>query len=182
MMRFRAPRDGCMNELARAIVDIALLRRGPEDLPASAFLLRLTLASYVLLGALGAAFYVSGPAELAAQTGLDLALVFGFFGLLLAFHRKTERFGQTMTAVLGTGSLLYLVRLPLDVWLDALPEGASATLPALCMLLLAVWSIIITAHILNRALEIPFLGGVVLGVAFFVVNLAAYAAMFPAGS
>ena len=53
---------------------------------------------------------------------------------------------------------------------------------ALLMLLLAVWSIIITGHILSRALDIPFIGGIVLGVAFFVLNYAAYARLFPAGT
>jgi hypothetical protein len=180
MIRYRGPTDARMNALARAIFDIAMLRLGPEDLPASRFLLRVSLTAYVVLGAIGTAFYVSGPVELLAQTALDLILVFGFFGLLLSLNRKSARLQQTMTAVLGTGSLLYLVRLPLDLWLDALPEGAPATVPALLMLLLAVWSIIITGHILNRALEIPFLGGIVLGVAFFVINIAAYAALFPA--
>lgn len=169
-----------MNELASAIFDIARLRRGPEDLPDSAFLLRLALLAYVLTGAVGAAFYVGGPGELAAQTGLDLLLVFGFFGLVLAAYRRTPRFRQTMTAVLGTGSLLYVLRLPLDFWLRSLPEDAPATVPALLMLLLAIWSIIITAHVLNRALEIPFLGGVLMGLVFFVINVAAYAALFPA--
>jgi hypothetical protein len=182
MIRVRVPPDIRMKELARAIFDIAMLRRGPEDLPASSFLFRLALLAYVALGTLGATFYTEGPGETLAQTGLDLVLVFGFFGLLLSIHRKMPRFGQTMTAVLGTGSLLYLLRLPLDVWLNALPEGASATLPALSMLLLAVWSIIITGHILNRALEIPFLGGIVLGVAFFTLNVAAFATLFPAAS
>ncbi len=182
MIRDRTPLGMRMNELARAIFDIALLRRGPDDLPASPFLLRLALLVYVALGAVGAAFYTGGLGETLAQTGLDLVLVFGFFGLLLAIHRRLPRFAQTMTAVLGTGSLLYLLRLPLDVWLSALPEGAPATLPALLMLLLAVWSIIITGHILNRALEIPFLGGIVLGVAFFVINVAAFATLFPAAS
>lgn len=168
-----------MNELTRAIFDIALIRRGPEDLPASPFLLRLALLAYVAMSAVGAAFYSDGPTELVAQIGLDLALVYGFFGLLLLLNRKSARFRQTITAVLGTGALLYVIRLPLDVWLGALPEGAPATVPAVFMLLLAIWSIIITGHILNRALEIPFIGGIVLGVAFFVMNVAAYAKLFP---
>jgi hypothetical protein len=182
MIRYRGPTDPRMNALARAIFDIAMLRLGPEDLPASRFLLRVTLFAYVVFGAIGSAFYVGGPAELLGQTGLDLVLVFGFFGLLLLLNRKSARLQQTMTAVLGTGSLLYLVRLPLDLWLNALPDDAPATVPALLMLLLAVWSIIITGHILNRALEIPFLGGIVLGVAFFVINVATYAALFPVGN
>ncbi len=171
-----------MNEIARAIFEVAMLRRGPEDLPASAFLLRLALVAYVTLSAIGAAFYSDDLGELVAQIGLDVVLVFVFFGVLLTVNRKSARFVQTMTAVLGTGALLYGLRLPLDIWLRMLPEGAPGTVPALMMLLLAVWSIIITGHILNRALDIPFIGGIVLGVAFFVLNYAAYARLFPAGS
>jgi len=169
-----------MNELTRAIFDIALIRRGPEDLPASPFLLKLSLLAYVCLSAVGAAFYTDGVGELLSQIGLDIALVCGFFGILLLIHRKGGRFQQTMTAVFGTGTLLYLFRLPLDVWLRTLPEGASATLPAICILLLAIWSVIITGHILQRAIEIPFIGGIVLGIAFFVMNVFVYATLFPA--
>ena len=76
-----------MNQLARAIFDIAMLRRGPEDLPASAFLLRLALVAYVVIGAVGTAFYADDLTELLAQIGLDLLLVFTFFGALLLIHR-----------------------------------------------------------------------------------------------
>lgn len=181
-MRVPAPNESLMQQLARAIFDIAILRRGPEDLPPSAFLLRLALVAYVALSAVGAGFYSDGPGELVGLIGLDLLLVYAFFGLLLVLNNKLARFGQTMTAVLGTGALLYLLRLPLDLWLGILPEGGSATLPALLMLVLTVWSAVITGHILNRALEIPFIGGIVLGVAFVVLNILAYAKLFPAAS
>lgn len=169
-----------MNEIVRAFMDIALRRRGPEDLPASGFLMSLTLAGYVAVSAVTIAFYASDAADLAAQIGLDLVLMFGFFGFLLTVHRKMPRFRQTMTAALGTGMLLTAIAIPLVAWLSADTAGPLATAPAVLMYLVVLWSITVTAHILQRALEIPFLGGVILAVGYFLLNVAAFARFFPA--
>ena len=169
-----------MSEILRAFFDIALRRRGPEDLPASVFLLSISLVGYVVVSAATVAFYADTMSDLAAQLGLDLVLMFGFFGLLLGVHRKLPRFTQTMTALLGTGMLLAAIAMQLVAWIYSDASGASSTIPAVLMYLIVLWSLSITAHILQRALEIPFLGGVLLAVAYFLLNVAAFARFFPA--
>jgi hypothetical protein len=58
--------------------------------------------------------------------------------------------------------------------------GESATIAAVGIYLVVLWSIAVTGHILHRALEIPYVGGLVIGVAYFVLNLATFATLFPA--
>ncbi len=123
-----------------------------------------------------------GVAYLLAQVTLDIALMFGFFGLLLVFYKKTPRFEQTMTALLGTGIVLTVVALPLIAWLRVESTETTASIPALLMFVVVLWSISITGHIMRRALEIPYAGGVVMAVGYFLLSVFAFARFFPAES
>lgn len=169
-----------MKEIVQAFLDIAMLRRGPADLPASRFLLTLAGVAYLLTGALTVASYSRSAGDFLGQLGLDLALTLGFFTAVLALNRKTGRIEQTLTAVLGTGAVLAVVSLPLTIWLDTQgAESAAAIFPAVGIYLLVLWSIGINGHILRCALEIPYAGGVVLAAAFFILNVAIFARLFP---
>ena len=171
-----------MKKLVSAFIDIATLRLGPEDLPASRFLLGLVTVAYLLTGATSVAFYTDSARAAVEQLTVDLGLTYGFFTLLLVMYRKKPRLLQTLTAVLGTGTLLSLVALPLTAWLQTVDPGAGdgATIAAVGIYLVVLWSIAVTGHILHRALEIPYVGGLVIGVAYFVLNLATFATLFPA--
>jgi hypothetical protein len=168
-----------MNELFWVFFDIVRRRRGPEDLPASGFLLFATLFGYVVISVATILFYSNGVADLLGQVTLDLALLFGYSGLLLLIYRKMPRFQQTMTALLGTGILLATIALPLVVWLQLATSDTAASIPALLMYLVVLWSISVMGHIMQRALDIPFIGGVVIAVAYFAVSVFAFARMFP---
>lgn len=170
-----------MIPLVQVMVEIALHRRGPEDLPASPFLFRLVLLVYVVIGAMSAAVYWRSAAQVALQVGLDLVLFFAFFSAVLALYRKPGRWLQTFTALLGTGSLLGVFAIPLHLWRQGTGAGESAALlPALALFTLLIWSLAITGHILQHAVEIPYPGGVLLAVGYFALNLALLALLFPA--
>jgi hypothetical protein len=74
-----------------------------------------------------------------------------------------------------------MLALPLSAWLrwEEAAGGAAAGYPAVGIYLIVLWSISVTGHIARRALEIPYAGGLVLGVVYFVANLAAFAYLFP---
>lgn len=171
-----------MGQIIQAFVSIATLRMGPEDLPASRFLLGLTLAAYLLTGGLSVSMYADSMADGVVQLVVDLAVLFGFFSLLLTLYRRQGRLLQTVIAVLGTGAFLSMLALPLSAWLrwEEAAGGAAAGYPAIGIYLIVLWSISVTGHIVHRALEIPYAGGLVLGVTYFVANLATFAYLFPA--
>ena len=169
-----------MITLVRAMIEIALHRRGPEDLPASAFLFQLVLLAYIVVGVLSSAFYSSDPLDLARQAALDLGLFFAFFWSVLGIYRKPERRLQTFTALLGTGSLLTAFAIPLYFWRHVTGgEQSTALLPALGIFALLLWSLSVTGHILHHALEIPYLGGVILAMGYFTLNVALFAMLLP---
>jgi len=170
-----------MIELFRAFLKIAILKMGPEDLPASRFLLGLVTAIYLVSGAASVALYTNDAGEAVLQLAVDLGLTVAFFGAIVVLYGKRPRLLQTMTALLGTGALLSIAALPFTAWMRLLEitGHAGVGVPALGIYFVVLWSISVTGHIVHRALGIPFLGGLIIGVTYFVLNLATFASLFP---
>ncbi len=150
-----------MKELLRLFAEIALLRRGPQDLPASQLLLAITVAGYVAVNLLFGSLLPQGSKSWLAQLALDTVFTLLWYAVLLRTVKRSERYLQTMTAMFGFQMLLT----PLWIasgWLlqHAMPAGGGpATLqpgqwPALIIaLVLVVWMVAVGAHILKAALE-----------------------------
>jgi len=64
-----------VKQIFRALLDIATLRRGPQDLPASGFFVGLMAVLYTLTGIVSIAVYSSSASQLLAQLVLDLVLL-----------------------------------------------------------------------------------------------------------
>jgi hypothetical protein len=168
--------------LSLAFVDIALHRRGPEDLPASQFLLGLVLVAYGFVSVL-ALIVISATRPdvvlLVIELIADLAVVF----LVLQVFDKGRRFLQTATALVGTGAMLSLINIPLLHWDEVLQAPPTElTTPRLLMLLLFVWSLDIAGHILSKALGKPYIVGVSIVVVYELASLSLLEALFPAGT
>jgi hypothetical protein len=134
--------------------DICLLRKGPEDVPASLALLKLSLLVYGITGLLIMLVSMElAPALL--QTALDMALLGGLTYGVLSRRGYRTRFVQTLTALAGVGALLASITLPVVFWMDKeTVDGSEAGLPLLVFLLLLGWSIAVVSHILQHALSI----------------------------
>lgn len=162
-------------------LQIALRRRGPEDLPDSGFLLALAAVCYmVALGLLAWPIYGASGA-LARSVALDVVLLYGCVWALLRFTGHGARFGRTLTALYGTGTLLSLLMVPFNFWLDGLSgTGRPAVLPILGNLAIVSWSLVVYGHILARALSSPFALGLMLSVAYFFLNYLVFSQFGPA--
>ncbi|HQR49471.1 MAG TPA: hypothetical protein PL152_09040, partial [Steroidobacteraceae bacterium] len=94
-----------MQQFLRIFLDIVLWQRGPQDLPASPLLVWITLAAYVVVGAVQLALLdESGPVWFVFLV-MDPALLLATVWLMLRLYGRTGRFQQTAAAVLGTGAL-----------------------------------------------------------------------------
>jgi hypothetical protein len=141
-----------MHALLNLFLDICLFRKGPQDIPASAVLMKLCLLAYGASGFL--VLLLGAPAPVALlQILLDLLLLAGLLYWILLLSRHPGRFEQTLTALTGAGALIALLALPLMHWIVRQGPGGDAVLPSLFMLGLMFWSIAIIAHILRHALE-----------------------------
>lgn len=163
------------------LLDICLLRAGPQDLPAAPQFLALTLVGYFLVDVLisrlnlpiGAAFAVSL---------LDMLLLAAFAQIVLRVVAKPARFNQTLAALAGTGQLLGLLALPLIHGLTtAQASGASAAGLAFAWLAVLGWSLLVLGHILRHALSVGLMTGVGVGVLYSLVSVMIVRTVFPEG-
>jgi hypothetical protein len=168
--------------LILAFADIALHRRGPEHLPASRFLLGLVLALNLAAGALTVQLLRDPAFPLAAvliQTALELAFV---WCVLRAFERQ-QRFVQSASAVFGTDTLLTLIGWPLLLWHRSLgAPPTELTLPQTLDFLIWIWSIDVSAWILSRALERPYVVAVAIVIGYVMLSVSLRVTLFPAAN
>ena len=95
-----------MKELVRLFTQIALLRQGPQALPASPLLLALTMAGYFVAHLVVGTVLPPMPGPWVVHLCLDVVFTFVWYALLLYIARKPERFLQTTTAVYGYQAVL----------------------------------------------------------------------------
>jgi len=159
------PKD--MRELAKLFTQIALLRRGPQDLPASTLLLVFTVIAYLAMNLLmngllpplnpaGAATKLkeADQGSWLAQLLLDTAFTLVWYVVLLRLAGRPERTLQTMTAVFG----FQIVLAPLlffSSWLwPQFAQDLTWRVPiTLFGVALVVWLIAANSHIVRAALE-----------------------------
>jgi hypothetical protein len=155
-----------MGELIKLYTQIAVLRRGPQDLPTSALLMVLTIAAYVAVAALlinvlppvsvddakGAAEALNGWPGLLL---LDALFMYLWYAALLRLFGRPERTLQTVSAVFGFRIVLALP-LFLSNWLWArFAHDPAWNVPIGIMgVVVLVWQITANARIVKSALEV----------------------------
>ena len=155
----------------RTLINIALRKLGPEDLPDSKFLLGLTLATYVLVD-LPLTGMVFGPSIVLVQIiALDLGMLITCLWSLLSLTGHAARFRQTLTALLGTSILLNLLIAPFSYWRQAtVGMETQSALPVIAIFSMVLWSLSINGHIISRALSRTYSIGLVIAVIYFILN------------
>ena len=168
-----------MKELIQLFAQIALLRRGPQDLPASTLLLALTV-----LGYLGVNLVVSSvlpPVKgWAAQVLVDTLFMLAWYVALLKFLGRSERILQTATAVFGLQGLLSPLLIASDWLMLRFGEDALWQVPVACAgLLLIVWLVAANSQIVKAALEWSSPASVVLVILQIFTGRLLLFALFP---
>jgi hypothetical protein len=167
-----------MLQLIRAWFEICLLRRAPQDLPASSDLLGLSLGCYGLVSVLvSSQSYTFSKALLLAAVDLGLLVLFAWS--LLYLQKKTTRLNQTLSALAGTGSLMGVIALPLLLTIapDAGAEAVPAPLQSLWLLLL-LWNLFVMAHIIRHALSSSFAIGFGISLLYALLNMQVIVTLF----
>jgi hypothetical protein len=168
--------------LILAFVEIAFHRRSPEDLPASRMFFGAVLVVYLAVG-LVTTRYLQVVAYPELMVLFDTVFGLGFvWGVLRAFERQ-RRFRQAACAVLGTDTLLNLVTVPLVLWHGSLhAPGSETTIPQILFVLVAIWSVDISAFIMARALERPYVLTVAIMLGYLLLQVSVRAQLFPAAT
>ncbi|HEY0767402.1 MAG TPA: hypothetical protein VGD47_05565 [Steroidobacteraceae bacterium] len=168
-----------MKELIQLFAQIALLRRGPQDLPASRLLLVVTVIGYLCVN-----FLVSSVlppvAGWPAQVLVDTLFTLLWYVALLRFLGRSERTLQTATAVFGLQALLSPLLIASDWLMLRFGEDALWQLPVACAgLLLIVWLIAANSQIVKAALDWSSPASVVLVILQIFTGRLLLFALFP---
>jgi len=169
-----------MQHIVNAFWQIVLLRRGPDVLPDSAFLLWLTGALYALISIVIVMLIYGGERAVLLLLA-DMALIVAWATAVLTIYRVRPRLRQTVTALFGAGCFLQLLALPLSFDPDmGAQQDWVMTLRALGLLLILLWSVAVYGQIIARAISRGAGIGVVLAVVYFVLNIELAALLLPA--
>lgn len=172
-----------MKQLLNLFFDICLLRRGPQDVPASVWLLRATLVCYVVLGAVLLSFSGDPLWRTGVEVVIDLALLSGITWSALSWRRLQARFAQTLTALLGTGVVLYAIDLPVVHWLNVSAVGGRPDpLAVMIWFVLILWGLTVMGHVMRHALQANFALGMLVAVGYFSAETLLFNLVFPGGA
>lgn len=168
-----------MLALVKPFLAICALRLGPQDLPTSSVLLGVTLVAHTVTGILLST--VSLPAGTAVLAGFtDTILLCALTASVLFLQRKGIRLYQTLSALAGAGALIGIIALPATSWLHSAREtGDDTAMPALMLLVLIGWSLVVTGHILRNALSTLFILGLLLAMFFYWLSINILNTLFP---
>ncbi|MBU6421605.1 MAG: hypothetical protein KGL98_11960 [Gammaproteobacteria bacterium] len=169
-----------MKAIVRTCWQICLLRQGPQMFPQSWILFAILLLVYLAIDvvefvAQGLRGWVLAP-ELLLDTGMLLA----FFALVLLIWQKLERFNQTLSALLGSGSIIMLAAVPISLAATLLPaHSAMVTAAGLLLYGILAWSVLVMGHILRHALHTWFTLGIIIAGTYTLLNLVMFNILFP---
>lgn len=170
MQRCRLQWPPALLSLVHFFIDLCLLRRKPQDLPASSALFGIVLLAAVLGGLLLAVTAGVGLAVGLAQTLLDLLLMLGVLHLALKVLGKEPRYRQAATALVGADTLIGLVALLPVSLMRPIAAGAEPTgdilAAVLLFLVLVGWGVLVMGHILRHVFDLTLARGVVIAIAF----------------
>jgi FtsH-binding integral membrane protein len=138
-----------MKALLNSAVELCLLRRAPQDLPASNYLLWLLIILNLLASMAMVLDGQSGLFHAMLESLTGLVLMLGLLAAALVARGRFTRFNQTANAALLSGLFLSLLALPLVVWRHRHESIESDLL----LLLLFAWNILVLGHILRHAFE-----------------------------
>lgn len=163
-----------MYQLIQLFFEIAILRKGPQDVPAAPWLLRLILPVYVTVNLLILLLNSDWSTAL-QQIAVDFLLIAGFSWPLLHFAGKPARFRQTLCALLGTDTVISFFAIPAVASLNT----QANELAFFAMLVLMVWHWLVTGHIFRHALDRPLFFGLGLALLYILISSQVMALLFP---
>lgn len=149
-----------MQRLFQTYLDIALWRKGPQDLPASYSVCWFIGLMYVAIALAQVRFLRYPLADGIALVLVDVLMQAAWLALLLVFFARMQRFPQTLSAVLGVGILLGVLDLLVSSVL--LFTGAGRDLGYEWGLLKLVFMALVIGRILTQAIDRGLFTGIAL--------------------
>lgn len=170
-----------MSELVRLFVQLALFKKGPQDVPYSLFLLialfvaafSLELITYLIPGLKKEEVeFLVYLRYLVVSNIIFVVVIY----LLFKLHGHSKRFIQSLTAMLGIDLLISIIFLPINLIIVFAGDNEISLLVALMALLymlLFFWYLFVYLHIFRHGLSVsPIIAGMLsLGIFLLGISL-----------
>ena len=168
-----------MPHLIRTFWEICLLQKAPQDIPYSRGLFLLVLLAGFLVDNvnLNIALPEVAIASVIMVVSLHTLFLLGSLSALLTLMGYRARIFQTLTALVGTGIIISLLAFPVLLMVSRVASEPGYF--GLILLLLNIWSLLVTAHVLRHALSIGFLLAGLLAFGYFMISIKLVDVMLP---
>jgi hypothetical protein len=153
-----------MYELIILLFAICRLKKGPEDLPYSLALLKITVAAFAAVRVL---MHYRGDNVLGAllETAAETVYIGLFSGVMLHANRHLKRYYQVASAFFGSYALLGFIAWPA---VAMLMTGQPGGLAFMVLIAITAWFCAVTAHIVYHTLAPNILASLGWALAFLV--------------
>ncbi len=165
-----------MVQLLRFWLELCLLRAAPQDIAASNWVLAFSVLCYALVSVLVLTLPY-GVVDGVRMASMELGLLAAFIVVLLYLLGKAGRIRQTLAALTGAGALLGIPALLMV--LVAPPEHGGNQQVSLAWLVLLIWNLLVTAHIMRHALSSSLLTGLGVALLYSLVSTQFIVTAFP---
>ncbi len=162
--------------LLKTLLDIALLRRGPNVLPSGPLIVVVTLGLWIA-GLFLLVVLVPGVAVQHLDTAvLAWAVSIALFALIVVTAGFSSRLNQTLAAIVGTSAVILLTQV---IVLATVRPLAGEGVSDLLVNLLLLWSVFVKGSIVAQAINVHQLVGVGISIVIYVVRLYVSTALAP---
>lgn len=160
-----------MLPLVKTLLEIVLLRKGPDSIPRSAVLFVLVVMLW-LFSSLAVLALIEQFDESDFLLGLFTALVGTLsYAAVVVFSGHSSRVLQTVSAVLGCGALISLAFVAEFVlFTPFLGQSISGIVAQLILL----WSVPVEGHIIARAIDRHWYVGILIAISVFILQFVIY--------
>jgi len=162
--------------LFKTLIEIILLRKGPDALPHSTALLLIVAGVWIAVGAIGA---IAVDAYTGQSLLADLILTsfgFGMYAVVVKVFEKSERLLRALTAILGCGAIFGVV---LFAGRYVLTTVLALEETPLFSELILLWSILVEGHIIARTIDRQWVIGFLIALAVLIGQLQMFSVLKP---
>ena len=151
----------------------------PQELPGQPVALCIAVASAFVTSMAGLLFaYDVGEALF--RSVLALAVPGLFLYGLLKVRGMQIRYAQSFGAMCGTAAVVYLLALPfMPYFFSALADEQANKTVVVFILLLDIWALLISAHILKHTLDIEFVSAISLSFLLMIMTILVIESLSP---
>jgi len=175
-----------LRALFSVVVDIILLRRGPEQVPASSVLLAVTVAIYLVISAMVVASVSTPDGNWPLELIIGAASMLVWYQVALQLAKKRERYPQTMTAMFGVSTIFAPLLVPMlnSVATQVQAKQQPSQFITMLALFLLVWLVVIFVRIVRAAFEWPWPAALLLVIGQEIFSILVFVLVFgaPAGA